>query len=139
MRRRRADAGQSLVEFAIILPLLLGIVIGIFEFGRAWNVYQVLTNTAREGARAAVIRSNSDQFVDNVIRERLQSAALEPDSASVTIVGRGDGAGQSSSVQVSYPYRFQFLGPIVALLDGSDSNMAGTLTLSTTAVMRNEQ
>ena len=49
------DAGQSLAEFAILLPILMGVVIGIFEFGRAWNVDQVLTNAAREGARAGTI------------------------------------------------------------------------------------
>ena len=64
------DAGQSLVEFAILIPILLGVVIGIFEFGRAWNVDQVLTNAGREGARLAVIPTSSvDDVVAAVLRE----------------------------------------------------------------------
>ena len=50
-RRRwlRSNSGQSIVEVAIAMPILLGLVIGIFEFGRAWNIRQVTTNAAREG------------------------------------------------------------------------------------------
>jgi len=47
--------GQALVEMAIILPLLLLLVLGIFEFGRAMYIKNTLTQAARAGARAAVV------------------------------------------------------------------------------------
>lgn len=47
--------GQALVEMAIILPLLLLLVLGIFEFGRAMYIKNTLTHAARAGARAAVV------------------------------------------------------------------------------------
>ena len=47
--------GQALVEMAIILPLLLLLVMGIFEFGRAMYIKNTLTHAARAGARAAVV------------------------------------------------------------------------------------
>ena len=134
----RSERGQSLLEFALILPVFLAIVIGIFEFGRAWNVYQVLTNTAREGARLAVIQSSNEAEVRSTISDGLQRAGLDPAIASVSVEGKGDGTGQPSTIQLSYPYEFKFLGPIVAFLDGPDDSMAGAITLSTTAVMRNE-
>jgi hypothetical protein len=53
MRLRRDQRGAALLEMAFTLPLLLLISVGIFEFGRAFEVWQVLTNAAREGARVA--------------------------------------------------------------------------------------
>ncbi len=48
-------SGQSLVEFAMVLPLMLVLMFAITEFGRALWVKNELTQAAREGARAAVI------------------------------------------------------------------------------------
>lgn len=47
--------GQALVEMAIILPLLMLLVMGIFEFGRAMYIKNTLTQAARSGARTAVV------------------------------------------------------------------------------------
>ncbi len=49
------EIGQSMIEMAIILPIFLGMVFAIFEFGRAWAVKQSLTNAAREGSRILVL------------------------------------------------------------------------------------
>lgn len=130
--------GQSLLEFALLLPVLLALVIGIYEFGRAWNVYQVLTNTAREGARLAVIPTSTETDVRNTIDQGLQRAALDPNEATVSITGLGGGTGTPTTVDLSYPYEFEFVGPIVAFLEGPDDTMAGAITLSTSVVMRNE-
>lgn len=138
---RRTSAfqdGQSLLEFALLLPILLALIVGIYEFGRAWNVYQVLTNTAREGARLAVIPTSSETDVRNTIDGGLQRAALDPSQAIVSIAGLGGGTGTPTTVDLSYPYDFEFIGPIVAFLEGPDDTMAGAITLSTTVVMRNE-
>jgi len=65
-RALRADTrGQALVEFALIVPLFLLLVFGVWEFGRAWQVYQTLTDAAREGGRAAVV-ANPNFTVDSV-------------------------------------------------------------------------
>jgi Flp pilus assembly protein TadG len=47
--------GQALVEFALVLPLILLLVVGMLEFARAWNLHQVMTDAVREGARRAVL------------------------------------------------------------------------------------
>jgi len=49
------EKGQSLVEFALVIPLLLLLVIGIFEFGRAWMTRNLMTGAAREAARMAAV------------------------------------------------------------------------------------
>ncbi|PYR71259.1 MAG: hypothetical protein DMF88_00460 [Acidobacteria bacterium] len=51
----RDERGAALVEMALTLPLMLLVSAGIFEFGRAYQTWQVLTNAAREGARIAVL------------------------------------------------------------------------------------
>ena len=56
--RIRNERGAALLETAITLPIILMICVGIFEFGRAYQTWQVLTNAAREGARVAVINGH---------------------------------------------------------------------------------
>lgn len=48
---RTLQGGQSLLEFAMVLPLLLLIVLGVIEFGRAYYQYNTLSKAVREGAR----------------------------------------------------------------------------------------
>jgi Flp pilus assembly protein TadG len=50
-RSDRPRRGQALIEFALILPVILLLVVGMLEFARAWNLHQVMTDAAREGAR----------------------------------------------------------------------------------------
>lgn len=137
-RLRRADEGQSLAEFAILLPILLGVVIGIFEFGRAWNIDQVLTNAAREGARLAVIPTSSEDDVVEAVEEALTNAGLDPSLASIRPRGIGDGYGTPTSLEVRYPYEFTFLGPIIAFLGDGEGENPGAITLNSRITMRNE-
>jgi Flp pilus assembly protein TadG len=52
--------GQALVETALIIPLLLLLVMGLFDFGRAMYIKNTLNNAARAGARAAVVTPKYD-------------------------------------------------------------------------------
>jgi hypothetical protein len=56
---RRPSAGQSLAEFALVLPVLLLLFMGILDFGRAVYAYNTLSNAAREGARVAIVDQNA--------------------------------------------------------------------------------
>jgi len=49
--RRTRPAGQALVEFALVFPILLFIIVGIIDLGRAFHAYIAITNASREGAR----------------------------------------------------------------------------------------
>lgn len=57
-RPRRRSAGQSLVEFALVLPLFLVLVMGIADLGLAVFAYNSITNAAREGARLAIVNQD---------------------------------------------------------------------------------
>ena len=124
-------------ELALALPILMAVVIGIFEFGRAWNVRQTVTHAAREAARLAVIRTSSSDDIEAVIEDRLSAAALDPEQATLSVTGMGGLPGTATTIEVSYPYTFSFLGPVVDLLNG-DEEVAGSLTLTSSATMRNE-
>lgn len=56
--RERSERGAVAVEFAIVLPVLLALVMGIMEFGRAFNTQLSLTNAAREGVRVMAISND---------------------------------------------------------------------------------
>ena len=58
--RLRAADGAQLLEFAFVLPMLLVLAVGAFDFGRAYNLKQKLTNAAREGARIATNQPTAD-------------------------------------------------------------------------------
>ncbi len=142
-RRFANRRGQSLVEFALMVPLLLLMLAGIIEFGRAWNWSQTVTEAARAGARkAAVLNANGlssgdiTDSVDNVVSESLQNGAHIICSTCVHKPIQGAGSGEAVTVQVEVPYSFVIFGPVMALAQQSWNN--NTITLRSAAIMRNE-
>ena len=136
---KRRDSGQSLVEFAIVLPILLALLVGIFEFGVAWNRKQVLTNAAREGARLAVLPSISDpDTVDFVVDTYLTSAGIDP--ASVTRDYHGSlcslCTGQTVTIELQMNHTMPFVSAVSGLLSASPT--AGAVTLTSVVNMRHE-
>src|SRR5438270_13060235 len=59
LRRRKAQESQALIEFALVSPVLLLLIFGILDLGRAVFYYDTLNHAAREGARAAVRASQA--------------------------------------------------------------------------------
>jgi len=83
---RRRDAarrrGQALVEFALVLPIFILLLVAIFDLGRAVFAYNTLTNAAREGARMAIV----NQYQPSIIaRAKQQTAIVELNDPSVTV------------------------------------------------------
>jgi Flp pilus assembly protein TadG len=104
-RRLRGQRGAVAVEFALILPVLLLIVIGTIEFGRVYSQFQVFNGAAREGARCAAVQSTP--FTDCVVQDRIDQAAglYEPDAdATVSTVCTDLTVGDPETV--SWPQTF---------------------------------
>ena len=137
------EQGQALLETALTLPLLLIVSVGIFEFGRAFQTWQVLTNAAREGARIAVM-PGPVTGVDARVRNYLTDGQLDA-AASATIVVNptatvsiGGGATASASlVTITYPFQFIVLQPVANLLV-SGSTVGSAISMTASAKMRNE-
>ncbi|MGQ9493012.1 MAG: TadE/TadG family type IV pilus assembly protein [Anaerolineae bacterium] len=89
MNERRNVLGQSLVEFALCLSLLIMILLGVFDLGRAFQAYIVITNAAREGAYyGAMHPSDSNGIVTRVISEAQGSGiALNANNVSISSTG----------------------------------------------------
>lgn len=142
--RLTGERGTALLETALTLPLLLLVSAGIFEFGRAYQTWQVVTNAAREGARLAVLPNPVAGAVDARVRSYLTSGQLA-NAAGATIavtpnatISIGGGATASASiVTVNYPFQFVVLQPVARLLV-SGSTLGAPITLSASAEMRNE-
>jgi Flp pilus assembly protein TadG len=137
-RFAKRDDGQALVEFALITPFLLLFLLGIIEFGRAWNEHQVLTDATREGARqAAMYDANSgvtQDSIEHVIKRVLFSNNMEPDSAKIDPPqGWFDDSGTPLTVTVRYPYRFIFFGELASWALNTRKVM-----LNSSFTMRNE-
>lgn len=136
------DRGQVLVEFVLVLPILLVLVIGIIEFASAWRTSQIITNVAREGARYSVVASGPDagdeSEVETYVRNGLADAGLEnTDPPAAVQVTLGSQSGDQEVVRIDYQYEFIFFGPAFSLIGGDGSDF-GTITLRTSSTMRNE-
>jgi Flp pilus assembly protein TadG len=62
----KKQRGQSLVEFALVLPIIILIIFGILEFGRIFSSYIVITHAAREGARIGAVGKPDDVIIDRI-------------------------------------------------------------------------
>jgi Flp pilus assembly protein TadG len=79
---RRARHGQALVEFALVIPIFLLVLVAIFDLGRAVFAYNTLTNAAREGARIAIV----NQYKPTIVaRAKQQTAIVELNDPSVQV------------------------------------------------------
>jgi Flp pilus assembly protein TadG len=134
MTRRPADGhapdrGSVAVEFALLLPMLLLIVFGIIDFGRALNAQITLTQAAREGARLAAVNQ------PNVV-SRTQAAAVGLSPVSVTVTSCPAGAGQGVNATVVTSYSFHFVTPVGAIAGVfGGSGFGSPITLSAHGVM----
>ncbi len=129
----RPRGGQALVEFAFVLPILLLLILGIFEFGRAYNAYEVVTDVAREAARRAVVDdTSSTATIRGVAVADLDRAGLAAADSMVT-VSDPNTAGATTTVTIQYPFKFLFLGPMLSWATGQDQ-----VVLSSTCEMRHE-
>ena len=140
MRNRliRNQRGAALLETAITLPLILLVSVAIFEFGRAYQTWQVLTNAAREGARVAVINGTPVADIKTAVKNYAAIGGLTVTDSQISLdqsVALGTWTG--SQVTISYPFQFIVLNPVAKMVK-SGSKTGEALTMSAVAVMRNE-
>ena len=140
MRNRlmKNQRGAALLETAITLPLILLVCVAIFEFGRAYQTWQVLTNAAREGARVAVLQDSSDAQIRSAVKSYATIGGVAVVDAEIAI-NRAAAAGdfQGSEITVSHPFNFMVLNPIAKMVT-KGAKTGEALTMEAVAVMRNE-
>lgn len=129
METLKKSDGQSLVEFAILLPVLLLILMGIMEFGMMLNSYLTIRNSSREGARAAIVGST-----DTAIRSLILTDSPTLNAADLTIsITPSCGSGISGDpLTVDIKYNYHLTVPIISSIFGN------TVTLDAQTTMRIE-
>jgi Flp pilus assembly protein TadG len=117
--RRRGDDGAAAVEFALVVPLLLLLILGIISYGYMLSFRQALSQGAAEGARAAAITPSGLDDDERELRalakvdEALASYGASCDDAGVTctVTFSDCGDARCASVLVAYPYEDGDVGP----------------------------
>lgn len=126
-----ARRGASVVEFAIVAPLFFLIVLGMIEFGRMAMVQQVITNSAREGARIGVLDKATTAKVTNKVNDYLAAASITGATVNVSPNPPSSaGFGESVTVTVAIPFNQVSWLPAPFFLGGK--------TLQAESVMRRE-
>jgi Flp pilus assembly protein TadG len=122
LKRCRSEEGANLVEFALVLPLLLLVMLGIAEMGFMFQRYEVVTNAAREGARLAVLPGYGTTDVQArvaayVLSGRVPTTVTNPNvlvqDVSIPVSG-GRPPISAKRVTVTYTYTFQVLNALSA-------------------------
>ena len=107
MNRRLRDRGAAAVEFALVVPILIALVLAIAVFGRAYNIQSSLSMAAREGVRVMAIEKDAAaaRTAASIAAMNLGLAVAEDD---IDVTGC-DGISPSDAI-VTVPYNFDFFG-----------------------------
>jgi Flp pilus assembly protein TadG len=136
---RKNERGAALLEAAITIPIILLIAVGIFEFGRAYQTWQVLTNAAREGARVAILVDKTDADVQSAVQNYMKSGGLPKFATAAVLIDRNVpiGVNTASRITVNYPFQFMVLNGVAKLVS-KNTTVGQPLTMQSVALMRNE-
>ena len=135
-RGRRGERAQSLVEFAVILPIFLILLCAIVDFSMGLKAWITITNSAREGARyAAVTCATPSADEDDVILRAVNTAAAL-DNVEVDV----DNCPGSSEefVVVTVEYEYELITPLAGMLSILHWGTPASLTLKSVSDMRLE-
>lgn len=118
----KEESGAAIVEFALVLVLLVGLLMGIVEFGRAYNAKLALQHAVREGVRVwATAQTDAD------VLQKTKDATIFAAEPTVTLAAANVNPGPEGCVpgeptSVTATYNFQFNTPVV----GTQINMSAT-------------
>jgi Flp pilus assembly protein TadG len=126
-RSVRGEEGAAAVEAAIVLPLILLVLFGIIDFGRALQQQALLTAAVREGARTAALNGTSA-----AVTAKVQSVAGTDATVATTLCAGGSSVTADASVTATQP--FTALTPVFVLMQyyGTTSSLT---TLKSTGIM----
>jgi Flp pilus assembly protein TadG len=113
-RFRKDQQGQSIVEFALVCPILITLLLAIFQFGIVFNNYLTLTDAVRIGARKAAV-SRTDLKREDDSKAAVIGAATDlkpPPDLDVQVTSFWN-PGDDVTVSASYPYSINIFGIVV--------------------------
>ncbi|MBG6189172.1 Flp pilus assembly protein TadG [Arthrobacter sp. CAN_A212] len=99
MKRLRSESGAAAVEFALVVPILLLVLVGIVEFGRVYSAQLQVTSAAREAVRVMAIQKDSGVAVAAAI---LSAPGLQPALTSSQVTVSPCESATETTVTVTY-------------------------------------
>jgi len=128
------EKGQELVEFALLLPLLLALLLGLMEFGIAVFRYNTIANVAREVARYSIVHRNDTAAIDAYIASGLEhwTIGVDPADLEVTVTFEEDPFRPLVRVVVTYQHHY-ITAPIIRAVGGNPN-----LNMQTESTMYSE-
>ena len=126
IKLKKNEKGQSMVEFALVIPVLLLIVIGIIEFGFMFSSYLTLTNASREAVRYISLGGDD---VGAILRANNVAVNTDPNRMVVTISPTSSNRDRGDSVTVEINYDYDFLTPFMDVLLGNNFNLKVKATM----------
>jgi Flp pilus assembly protein TadG len=133
------ERGQDLIEFALIMPLLILLTLGVIEFGVIISNYNTLANAVREGARYGTTHPNEansgacDSGLPGVVQAACQRAANLVPGNVIVVSTKSTSGSPSLTVRLTYHTRLLTTALTEAIWDASD------VTLQASATMQIEQ
>lgn len=130
MMRRKGEKGAAAVEFALVLPLLVMLLVGMLEFGLVLWRQEMMTNATREAARAGIVAGNprlTQAEIQAVLASNLSLAGIDPAATTITITGAEGVSGDPLTVSVVYPYQFMVIDQLASSLGASIDLTAQTV------------
>ena len=110
---KKSERGQTMVEFAIVLPVMLMVLFAMIQFGITFKNYLSLTDAVRAGARvAAVSRQAPDPVGAATTKVYAAAADLDTSKLNVSVVSTWE-PGEKVAVTATYPYSINVLGVVV--------------------------
>lgn len=100
------EKGQSLVEFALVIPVFLLLLLGVIDFGRVFHAYLTLDHAGREGARAASLGKTNDE-----VEKRVKDNAGSLNTSKITVTTNPSTRTPGTDVTVTVTYTVDMFIP----------------------------
>lgn len=127
------ERGQTLLEFALILPLMLLLIFALVDFGRGFYTWLIVTNGAREGARVGATQQDY-----NTIMARINEATGTLDQSRMTVTLTNVQGPRGDPITVEIRYDFDWVTPVGPLLNIVSGGNLSNVTIRGYASMRLE-
>jgi Flp pilus assembly protein TadG len=124
-KRGPYERGQALVEFALVIPVFLILVLGIVDFGWAFRSWMTVTNSAQEGAQLGAVGATCDDIKQRAV-ETSAGLLLLSDVSAENCQGQ-----PGTSVAVTVTHDYSLVAPLGGLLTTlSGGALPSTITLT---------
>jgi Flp pilus assembly protein TadG len=134
-RPGKGQRGQSMLEFALVLPIFLILVLSIVDFGWALKAWIAVTNSAREGARLGAVSAGCDAIKNRTVSTSAGLLTTSDVEVTVTPQDLGDCKGNSGDeVTVKVTYDYNYITPLGNFVGG----LTGPIHMAVSSSMRIE-